>query len=201
MTSQNTPPPPPPVEPSGQPPTDNRTRTMAFIVVGVVVILIIVAVIALTGNSSGDGTDTSSAAAGTESSESGAEVTQGIEKLQGALSVLGYYDGPIDGVYGPETTAAVSTFQADAGITVDGQYGPETNAALKAALGEEAPDLIARLQQALTDLGFYDGPIDGEYGPATEDAVKLLQESCSIPADGIYGAQTHQCLLDNLATA
>ncbi|GAW91635.1 spore cortex-lytic enzyme [Calderihabitans maritimus] len=50
--------------------------------------------------------------------------------LQQKLSQWGYYDGPIDGIYGPKTFAAVQLFQRKNGLAVDGVVGPATWAAL-----------------------------------------------------------------------
>ena len=44
-----------------------------------------------------------------------------LREIQTALSVRGYYDGKLDGVYGSRTNKAISTFQADQGLTVDGE--------------------------------------------------------------------------------
>ena len=41
--------------------------------------------------------------------------------VQAALAVRGYYSGRIDGVMGPETRAAIRSFQANQGLPVTGQ--------------------------------------------------------------------------------
>ncbi len=49
-----------------------------------------------------------------------------VNAVQSRLLQLGYDPGAIDGKYGPLTAAAVSAFQAAAGIKVDGIVGPIT---------------------------------------------------------------------------
>ncbi len=44
-----------------------------------------------------------------------------LREIQTALSVRGYYDGKLDGVYGSRTDKAISTFQSDQGLDVDGK--------------------------------------------------------------------------------
>lgn len=58
-----------------------------------------------------------------------------VKSLQTALEALGHSVGEckIDGIIGPDTTAAIKEFQKEAGIAVDGIAGPETLAALKEA--------------------------------------------------------------------
>ncbi|MFO7153672.1 MAG: spore cortex-lytic enzyme [Caldicoprobacter oshimai] len=53
-----------------------------------------------------------------------------VMEVQRKLKQWGYYDGPIDGVYGPETFEAVKLFQRKNGLKVDGVVGPQTAAAL-----------------------------------------------------------------------
>ena len=56
----------------------------------------------------------------------GSEVTQ----IQQKLKRWGYYDGAVDGIYGPKTYEAVKYFQRKNGLTVDGVAGPKTLAAM-----------------------------------------------------------------------
>ena len=54
--------------------------------------------------------------------------------------------------------------------------------------------IVIELQQVMTQLGYYDGPIDGVYGQGTIDGVKAMQTDLGVTADGIYGAETHNAL-------
>ena len=56
-----------------------------------------------------------------------------VRGYRARLSELGFDPGPIDGVRGPKTIAAVRAFQAARGLVVDGIVGPKTQAALIAA--------------------------------------------------------------------
>ena len=56
----------------------------------------------------------------------GEEVTQ----IQQKLKNWGYYTGSVDGIFGPQTTAAVRLFQERNGLAVDGIAGPKTLAAM-----------------------------------------------------------------------
>ena len=49
-----------------------------------------------------------------------------VEELQKRLQALGYYDGEIDGQFGPGTKAAVVDFQKNNGLDTDGLAGAET---------------------------------------------------------------------------
>lgn len=59
-----------------------------------------------------------------------------VKSLQQKLARLGYFSGPATGVFGPVTTAAVKTFQSNAGLTPDGKWGPASQAALVKALAK-----------------------------------------------------------------
>ncbi len=66
----------------------------------------------------------------------GVPAQEHIRRLQEDLARLGFDPGPADGLYGPQTVAAVTRFQASRGLHVDGLSGPQTRQALDAALAE-----------------------------------------------------------------
>jgi peptidoglycan hydrolase-like protein with peptidoglycan-binding domain len=109
-----------------------------------------------------------------------------VVDLQRVMTRLGYYTGPIDGVYGPATTAAVTAMQKALGVTADGVYGPATAVALKG----KGQEVVVEIQIELTTYGYYSGPIDGDYGAATKAAVKQLQTDLGVTPDGLVGSET-----------
>ena len=67
------------------------------------------------------------------------ELYAAARALQKALADVGCYTGPVDGVYGPVTDAAIRSFQQAKGLTVDGVVGPQTLAALQEAQAAGKP--------------------------------------------------------------
>jgi hypothetical protein len=57
-----------------------------------------------------------------------------IREIQRALTDLGYQPGPIDGVFGTKTRAAIKRFQADHGLVADGVVGKKTRAKMQERL-------------------------------------------------------------------
>lgn len=51
---------------------------------------------------------------------------ESVRELQSMLILLGYYPGPVTGVYAEDTAAATRRFQSAADITADGIVGPAT---------------------------------------------------------------------------
>lgn len=49
---------------------------------------------------------------------------------------------------------------------------------------------VETLQQALKQLGLYDGKVDGDFGQGTQDAVIAFQNAHNLTADGIVGQET-----------
>jgi peptidoglycan hydrolase-like protein with peptidoglycan-binding domain len=135
----------------------------------------------------------------------GAEGRQ-VQMLQRALGI------GTDGIFGPETEAAVKQFQERNGLSVDGIVGPQTWSALRgsgisASLASVSPGeegsthdavqetegsggggAVERLQSALKL------PVDGDFGPETEAAVRRLQERHGLSVDGVVGPETWSVL-------
>src|SRR5436190_5004444 len=129
-----------------------------------------------------------------------------VELLQRALG-----DIKVDGIFGPETEAAVRAFQTSRGLAQDGVVGAATGSALRAhaatraALvsfqgpvpGEAASPAgpptsgaagAAAPEAATLGLGAAGAPAEGE-DPAS-GAVKRLQAALHVPADGEFGPET-----------
>lgn len=62
-------------------------------------------------------------------------------------------------------------------------------AALKLQKNDKS-DNVRRLQQALTQLGYYSGTVDGSFGSGTKAAVTAFQQANSLTVDGIAGSAT-----------
>ncbi len=123
-----------------------------------------------------------------------------VRELQIALQQTGNDPGPIDGVFGSQTEAAVKAFQAERGITVDGIVGPITWRNIdefaefdEPVLRERSTGLpVRRAQSRLTAAGFDTGGVDGVFGPQTESGVRALQQATGVTVDGIVGPHTWQ---------
>ena len=104
-----------------------------------------------------------------------------IKALQRIWKKWGYYEGEIDGIWGPLTERAYHRWKevmelqekindvleafGEPSIKVDGLLGKETRAGIKKA------------QRWLKDAGLYKGKVDGIWGPLTERAYEELMES------------------------
>lgn len=54
------------------------------------------------------------------------------------------------------------------------------------------------IQRALSNAGYYDGPIDGKIGTNSRKAIRDFQESKGLKIDGIPGPQTKKALMEYL---
>ena len=125
---------------------------------------------------------------------------EAVRELQIALQETGNDPGPIDGVFGSQTEAAVRALQAERGIAVDGIVGPITWRNIDEFAEFDEPVLregssglpVRRAQSRLTAAGFDTGGVDGVIGPQTESGVRTLQQATGVTVDGIVGPQTWQ---------
>ena len=129
-----------------------------------------------------------------------AGVNPQLAGLQVALRAHGLYLGQIDGIMGPQTRAALKTFQHRKGLAPDGIVGKRT----RARLGPLGHPLfgsrtlipgrfgwdVSVLQFLLTRRGLYDGALDGYLGPETAKALRRYQRNQQLAADGIVGPRT-----------
>jgi peptidoglycan hydrolase-like protein with peptidoglycan-binding domain len=129
-----------------------------------------------------------------------------IRRLQHSLMQGGYDIDAADGVWGPQTAAAVREFQRVKGLPVTGRADSQTLAALGvtdgAAAGMPAPpvrqwtprdlgrDTVLAIQRALDQQGMKVGPIDGVWGERTTTAISNLQRARGMPASGEPDAYT-----------
>jgi len=62
---------------------------------------------------------------------------QAVVQLQSRLQELGYYDGGLDGQFGPATESAVRLFQLQHSLDIDGKVGPATSTVLYSSLAQK----------------------------------------------------------------
>jgi peptidoglycan hydrolase-like protein with peptidoglycan-binding domain len=115
-----------------------------------------------------------------------------VTELQRRLNQFGFDAGPVDGIFGGLTEAAVRAFQAAVGLPVSGVYDRAT----ATALGEYEPSdpggspvpaptmTIRDAQRLLNGFGFDAGPVDGLYGPNTRAGLTAFQRAVGLPVTG-----------------
>jgi peptidoglycan hydrolase-like protein with peptidoglycan-binding domain len=143
-----------------------------------------------------------------EQAQAVAAVTAYTTALQTALQTAGLYDGPVDGIYGPETVAAVEQLQSDNGLPVTGFVDQATAAALDevlAALGgaatQQAIAQTAAVQSTLALLGYWTGPVDGNWTPELTAALMEFQTALGVEPTGAVDAATLAALQQAIADA
>lgn len=137
--------------------------------------------------------------------------------LQNFLNQKGFLSAVPTGTFGPRTEDAVKKFQISEGLSPLGVVGPATRNALNnysqnsstkqtvstqltpyvftkyLTLGSSNSEVTA-LQNKLTTIGFYSGPISGYYGQLTMLSVKKFQLHYSISPTGSVGPATRNAL-------
>ena len=127
--------------------------------------------------------------------------------LQTKLRALGFFFGQIDGIFGPNTEAAVENFQTTHNLVPDGIVGPITWERLEEIIVPGHPEYavlkegttgedVRILQNKLKLLGYFPGSITGSFGPETKAAVIEFQTNNGLVADGIVGPMTWDKLFE-----
>ena len=115
----------------------------------------------------------------------------------------------VDGLFGPQTEAAVKAFQASQGLAANGIVGGVTWAALvvevkQGSQGEAVKGVQEEFQFRNLSGDPGKGPqVDGIFGPITDAAVRAFQHALSLDiptviVDGIVGPVTWQGLVSGM---
>ncbi|MDD3212967.1 MAG: peptidoglycan-binding protein [Eubacteriales bacterium] len=143
---------------------------------------------------------------------------EAVEKMQTRLRELGYYAGDITGVCDKATLTALKAFQVKMNIANDAIATPDVLTILYGATAISSSEVVTptptptiapptdtlrsgdtgddvkKVQQRLTDLGYYSGKVDGKFGSGTVSALKDFQKKNGLTQDGVCGAQTRTVL-------
>lgn len=112
-----------------------------------------------------------------------------IKQKQWQLWLLGYYNGNIDGKWGPLSKEATKDFQHTYGLAEDGVFGSLTEST--------SCDVIRQLQKAITDGTI---AIDGLAGMETSSAVAGWQSAHNRTITGRADEDTLYIILGHAAT-
>ena len=110
--------------------------------------------------------------------------------IQEELAALGYHPGPADGIEGPQTRAAIRSYQRNSGLTVTGRASKELLDYMKfvqpksPAKAPAADPMVLEVQRALAERGYYQDKLDGIIGPATRGAIGAYQSDNGMAVDG-----------------
>jgi hypothetical protein len=137
-----------------------------------------------------------------------------ITDIQRELARRGYYDGPVDGLYGPRTDGAIRDFERAAGLKPSAQPSEEllqaiTQSPLTSVNGTRsapvtganrssappppqtavAPARIIAVQRALSEFGFGQIKPTGTPGPDTQRAIEAFERQRNLPITGRLSEQ------------
>jgi peptidoglycan hydrolase-like protein with peptidoglycan-binding domain len=131
-----------------------------------------------------------------------------VKTLQYLLRARGH-SVAVDGIFGPQTDAAVRAFQQQKGLAVDGIVGPNTWGALIITVQKGSQgDAVRGVQEEFQFRNLSGNPgsglaVDGIFGPQTDAAVRgfqnaLHQDIPSVTVDGIVGPVTWRALVSGM---
>jgi peptidoglycan hydrolase-like protein with peptidoglycan-binding domain len=110
----------------------------------------------------------------------------------------------VDGIFGPNTEAAVKAFQQSNGLAADGIVGPQTWSKLVVQVQTGSTgDAVRGVQEVIKfhDQSDGEGPpinVDGIFGPITDRWVRGFQSAVDIDVDGIVGPVTWRAMVSGM---
>jgi peptidoglycan hydrolase-like protein with peptidoglycan-binding domain len=119
-----------------------------------------------------------------------------VRNVQSALSQLGYSPGPIDGLMGSKTRAAIRAYQIDSGLPASGEPSIALHEHLQTTLAKRngtaqtptpsgpSATLISEVQGELRLRGYDIPSISGVLDTATTAAIRRYQSDASLTVDG-----------------
>ena len=121
-----------------------------------------------------------------------------VKELQNLLKHWQCYFAKVDGIFGPQTTAAVNCFEYWMFLAEDGIVDENTWRCLYKGAPVDMPvlrkgsrgELVEKIQERLLWSGFYQYEITGYFGSITEKSIKNLQQYIGLTTDGIVGDRT-----------
>jgi lipid-binding SYLF domain-containing protein len=144
-----------------------------------------------------------------------------VRQTQVALKNQGFDPGPVDGVMGPMTMAAIRNYQMQNHLQETGMLNPETENALMARAGTNGQggqsgfgdrsslsqsqndthgnvtdiEDVRQVQQSLADLGYTPGDINGMMSSDTQNAVSQFQWMNNLPVTGNLDERTNMAIM------
>ncbi|MDB5374893.1 MAG: pdcA [Belnapia sp.] len=136
-----------------------------------------------------------------------------VMQVQERLRQSGNYSGRPDGVWGPDSQAALERFQMSRGLQVSGQLNQATAATLGLGPSELlsagptagpapgtpatdplSPAAVRNIQSRLRAMNFYRGPVDGAWGAGTQSAIERFQQGRGLQSTGQVNPATAAAL-------
>jgi peptidoglycan hydrolase-like protein with peptidoglycan-binding domain len=114
------------------------------------------------------------------------------------------YPVAVDGIFGPNTEAAVKAFQQSKGLAADGIVGPQTWPKLIVQVKKgSSGDAVRGVQEVMEFHDQSDGEgtpvqVDGIFGPRTDAWVRGFQTALGTASDGIVGPITWRALVSGM---
>jgi len=137
--------------------------------------------------------------------------SQTVRQAQKTLNDRGFRTGGIDGRMGPQTQAALVSFQRAEKLQPTGKLDRQTLAALglekpgataaNAAESKYGPATIRKVQETLNARGYNAGPVNGRLDESTRTALRAFQKSENIAVTGNPNPRTLERLGIDDATA